>query len=144
MTGGRRWYVISLASQAIQGELRNSEAKGISLERKMSQLSARVNRSGSSSVASSERSSRGESETRGGGIGEIGGRSTDVVEAEMASLRRQLNAANQVGVALEDLCWRPRIPVKSSGRQSDMRSKLVNTCLLHVGATLCPPRSLDT
>lgn len=79
--------------QSLQGELQNSEAKGVGLERQVSQLSARIN---------SGRSWGGESEAVcGGGRGSGGGKSSEVIEAGMASLRRQLNSANEVGTALE-------------------------------------------
>lgn len=97
----------SVSRQALQGELQNSEAKGVGLERQVSQLSARINRSGPSSFGStsggniSGRSWGGESEAVcGGGGGSGGGKSSEVIEAGMASLRRQINAANEVGTAL--------------------------------------------
>lgn len=107
----------SLAWQTLQGELRNSEAKGSGLERQVSQLSARMNRAGSSSVpptgggggASSRSSGGGGAPGDGSSVpdssgawwegGDSGGRKArgaEVTEAEIASLRRQMKAATQV------------------------------------------------
>lgn len=111
----RFWFFFGWLLQTLQGELRNSEAKGSGLERQVSQLSARVNRAGSTSVpggggGASGRSSGGGAAGEGGGGADGGGagweggdssggrnaRGAEVTEAEIASLRRQMKAATQV------------------------------------------------
>lgn len=86
--------------------MRHSEAKGSGLERQVSQLSARMNRSGGSSVATSGGGGGGGGGSSVGGSsgtawedGDGGGnkaRGAEVTEAEIASLRRQMKAATQV------------------------------------------------
>lgn len=98
----------SLFAQTLQGELRNSEAKGSGLERQVSQLSARMNRVSSSSVGaggggggggdgadSRVAGSSGAGRESGDGSGGKA-RGAEVTEAEIASLRRQMKAAAQV------------------------------------------------
>ena len=98
----------SLCAQTLQGELRNSEAKGSGLERQVSQLSARMNRVSSSSVGaggggggggdgadSRVAGSSGAGRESGDGSGGKA-RGAEVTEAEIASLRRQMKAAAQV------------------------------------------------
>ena len=101
----------SLFAQTLQGELRNSEAKGSGLERQVSQLSARMNRVSSSSVGaggggggggsggggdSHMAGSSGAGRESGDGGGGKAARGAEVTEAEIASLRRQMKAAAQV------------------------------------------------
>ncbi|CAM9457672.1 unnamed protein product [Ectocarpus fasciculatus] len=87
----------------LQGELTQSEAKGSGLERQVSQLSARMSRAGSSSVApagggggdGSSVSGAGGVGVEGDGRGSSGARGSEVTEAEMTSLRRQMKAATE-------------------------------------------------
>lgn len=116
--------------QTLQGELRNSEAKGSGLERQVSQLSARMNRAGSSSVpaageggAASSRSSGAGAAGDGSGVADSSGagwegsesggrnaRGAEVTEAEIASLRRQMKAATQVrAVRVQASCFQSRL-----------------------------------
>lgn len=95
----------------MQGELTQSEAKGSGLERQVSQLSARMSRAGSSSVAPAGGSGGdGSSASGNGGVGverdgrgSSGARGSEVTEAEMASLRRQMKAATEVNLAFQCL-----------------------------------------
>lgn len=94
-------------AQALQSELRNSEAKVSGLETQVSQLSVRAGRNSSTKAGGggggggmASVGSRN-SGSGGGGGGEMGGegntaRGTEVTEAEIASLRRQMKAAIQV------------------------------------------------
>lgn len=103
-----------LSEQALQSELRNSEAKVSGLETQVSQLSTRVGRTSSSKAGGggggmasiSTRNSGSGSGSGSGGGGETGSeggregntaRGNEVTEAEIASLRRQMKAAIQVG-----------------------------------------------
>ncbi|CAM9553669.1 unnamed protein product, partial [Ectocarpus sp. 12 AP-2014] len=91
------------ALQTLQGELTQSEAKGSGLERQVSQLSARMSRAASSSVAPAGGSGGdGSSASGNGGVGverdgrgSSGARGSEVTEAEMTSLRRQMKAATE-------------------------------------------------
>ncbi|CAM9239376.1 unnamed protein product [Ectocarpus sp. 12 AP-2014] len=91
------------ALQTLQGELTQSEAKGSGLERQVSQLSARMSRAGSSSVAPAGGSGGdGSSASGNGGVGverdgrgSSGARGAEVAEAEITSLRRQMKAATE-------------------------------------------------
>ncbi|CBN77783.1 hypothetical protein Esi_0069_0048 [Ectocarpus siliculosus] len=91
------------ALQTLQGELTQSEAKGSGLERQVSQLSARMSRAGSSSVApAGGNGGDGSSASGNGGVGmerdgrgSSGARGSEVTEAEMTSLRRQMKAATE-------------------------------------------------
>lgn len=85
-------------AQALQDDLRNSQAKGSGLERQVTQLSALVKRSnpGLSSGCGGN--------CRGGGGGDRGSRGdgsdlsrpNEVLAAETAALRRQMEAATRV------------------------------------------------
>lgn len=94
--------------QTLQGELTQSEAKGSGLERQVSQLSARMSRAGSSSVAPAgggggdgSASGNGGVGVEGDGRGSSGARGSEVTEAEMKSLRRQMKAATEVSLAFQ-------------------------------------------
>eukprot|EP00752_Nemacystus_decipiens_P003002 g2785.t1 len=103
----RKSKAVVEALQTLQGELRNSEAKGSGLERQVSQLSARMNRAGASSVTGgggigAAGDDSGRAKSGGTGTGWEGGdsvgrnaRGAEVTEAEVASLRRQMKAATQ-------------------------------------------------
>lgn len=85
--------------QALQSELRSSEAKGSGLERQVSQLSARMSKVGSGGSSGRSGGSGGGGVDGGSGcvygVGD-GTRGPEVAEAEIAALRRQMTAATQV------------------------------------------------
>eukprot|EP00904_Undaria_pinnatifida_P004384 jgi/Undpi1/13947/HiC_scaffold_9.g03598.m1 len=110
----RKSKAVVEALQALQNELRSSEAKVSGLETQVSQLSARVGRTSSSNKGTGGGSGGGGG---GGGMASGGGRNSangsgsemgsdggregntargyEVTEAEIASLRRQMKAATQ-------------------------------------------------
>ena len=102
--------IISCASeQALQIELRNSEAKVSGLETQVSQLSVRVGRTSSLKASGGMASVSSRNSCNGSGSGDEMGseggregntaRGNEVTEAEIASLRRQMKAATQVGTS---------------------------------------------